>query len=165
MLILQRIKKTINWIFDKFFRLVPVQLRRLVAISFIRVETHEPARDALFFLLKLDSLIYQITGSKSIEYNGGCHIKHRVTGYHDFFVTRVRQGEQVIDIGCGKGEVAYEVVKKTGGFVVGIDNNEKWLNYAKQNYQHPKLQFILEDAEKYLPSNKFQIHCFMELPI
>jgi 2-polyprenyl-3-methyl-5-hydroxy-6-metoxy-1,4-benzoquinol methylase len=130
-------------------------MRHRIAEGCIRVEAHEPAKDALCFLLKLDSLIYQVTGFKSIEYNGGRHIKHRVTGYHDFFVTRVKSGERVIDIGCGKGEVAYEIATKAGGSVVGIDYNEQWLNYARENYRHPELEFILEDAEKFIPAEKF----------
>ncbi|MGD8522337.1 MAG: class I SAM-dependent methyltransferase [Desulfobacterales bacterium] len=154
-LFLQPIKRAINWILKKFFQLIPAKLRRSIAESCIRFEVHEPAKDALSFLLNLDSLIYQITGFKSIDYNGGRHIKHRVTGYHDFFVTRVKPDERVIDIGCGKGEVAYEIATKAGGSVLGIDYNEQWLNSAKQNYQHPKLEFILEDAEQYIPHVKF----------
>ena len=44
----------------------------------MRIETHASAHDALRFLLNLDTLIYQVTGYKSIEYNGGQHVKHRV---------------------------------------------------------------------------------------
>ena len=155
MLFLQPIKSSIDWILTRVCRLIPAKLRRWIAESCIRFEAHEPARDALCFLLNLDSLIYQITGFKSIDYNGGRHIKHRVTGYHDFFVTSIKPGERVIDIGCGKGEVAYEIASIAGGSVIGIDYNEQWLNSAKQNYQHPKLEFILEDAEKYIPRVKF----------
>lgn len=155
MLFLHSIKKTSSRVLQKFFYLVPEQLRHWIVEGFIRAEANEPAKDALCFLLQLDSLIYKVTGLKSIEYNSGRHIKHRVTGYHDFFVSRVKEDERVIDIGCGKGEVAYEIAIKAGSSVVGVDNNERWLNYASQNYQHPKLKFILEDAEKYLPSDKF----------
>lgn len=152
---LDSIKNTTSRISQRAIRLIPSKLRRWTAEICIRAEAHGPAKDALRFLLQLDSLIYQVTGFKSIEYNEGCHVKHRVTGYHDFFVTRVRSGERVLDIGCGKGEVAYEIAIRARGLVVGIDNNERSLNYAKQNYQHPKLQFILKDVEKYLPSGKF----------
>lgn len=154
-LFINPLKKTTSYMLKRFFRLIPARLRRWIAENFVQVETHEPSKDALVFLLKLDSIIYQITGLKSIEYNGGYHIKHRLTRYHEFFVTRVKPGERVLDIGCGKGEIAYEIATKTGGSVVGIDYNEKWLNCARKNYKHPKLEFILKDAEEYLPPGKF----------
>ena len=98
------IKKTCHWILKIFFRSIPTKIRRRIVEECVRTETHASAHDALCFLLNLDTLIYQVTGYKSIEYNGGQHIKHRVTGYHDFFVSRIKSGEYVIDIGCGKGE-------------------------------------------------------------
>jgi ubiquinone/menaquinone biosynthesis C-methylase UbiE len=136
------------------FRLIPKTIRRWIINSCTRVEVHEPAEDALCYLLSLDSLVYQLSGFKSIEYNGNQQIKHRVTGYHDFFVNRIKPGEQVMDIGCGKGELAYQIVTKAGGSVVGIDLNEQWLNSARKNYQHSELEFILEDAEKFIPPKK-----------
>lgn len=155
MISLHPIKKGIKWIFKRLFHLIPTQLRRRIVEVCIRAEAHEPSIDALCFLLNLDSLVYQLTGFKSIDYNGGRHIKHRVTGYHDFFVTRIKPGERVIDIGCGKGEVAYEIAAKARGSVIGIDYNEQWLKSARQNYQHPNLEFILGNAEEFIPHGQF----------
>ena len=137
------------------FRLIPKKIRRWLTNNCIKIEVYEPAKDALCYLLNLDSLVYQLSGFKSIEYNGGCHIKHRVTRYHDFFVNRIKPGERVLDIGCGKGELAYQIVTKAKGSVVGIDHNEQWLNHARKNYQYSELEFILENAEKFIPSEKF----------
>jgi 2-polyprenyl-3-methyl-5-hydroxy-6-metoxy-1,4-benzoquinol methylase len=150
-----KLKRLCRWILERLFKFFPNKIRRKIVLACVRAESHVSGRDALFFLLNLDSVIYQVTGLKSIEYNGGHHIKHRVTGYHNFFVTRIKPGERVIDIGCGKGEVAYEIAAKAGGSVVGIDHNELWLNYARENYQHPELEFILEDAEEFIPQGKF----------
>jgi 2-polyprenyl-3-methyl-5-hydroxy-6-metoxy-1,4-benzoquinol methylase len=135
--------------------LIPKKLRRWIIDGFIRAEMHKPGKNALRYLLNLDSLVYQLSGFISIKYNGGRHVKHRLTGYHDFFVNRIRSGERILDIGCGRGEVAYEIVSRTEAHVVGIDNNEQWLNDAKQNYQHPNLKFILEDAEKFFTHINF----------
>lgn len=135
--------------------LVPAKIRRRVAEECIKAEVREPAREALISLLTLDSLLYRITGTKSIEYNGGSHVKHRLTQYHDFFVNRIRPGERVIDIGCGRGEVAYEIVSKAGGVVTGIDRNENWLAYAKEAYKHPSLDFIYGDVLEFLPAQTY----------
>ena len=57
----------------------------------------------------------------AIDYDGGVHAKHRLTRYHDFFVDRIRQGERVLDVGCGKGELAYDIAERAGAIVVAID--------------------------------------------
>jgi len=81
------IKKVVNRIIKELFMLIPAKIRRRVAEECIRAEAYEPARDALLSLLTLDSLLYRVTSNKSIEYNGGTHVKHRLTQYHDFFLT------------------------------------------------------------------------------
>ena len=49
----------------------------------------------------------------AIDYDGGIHVKHRLTLYHDFFVDRIHAGERVLDVGCGKGELAYDIAERT----------------------------------------------------
>ena len=149
------VRNVVKRMMKELFMLIPKEIRRKVAKECVKAEAHEPARDALCALLNLDSLIYRITGYKSIEYNGVTHVKHRVTGYHDFFVNRIRSGEQVLDIGCGKGELDYEIARKAGGIVVGIDYNDNWLDSAHKNYQHPNLEFIYGDVLKSIPSQQF----------
>jgi 2-polyprenyl-3-methyl-5-hydroxy-6-metoxy-1,4-benzoquinol methylase len=149
------IKKAASPTIGRLFRLMPVRIRRRIATECVVAEAREPARDALCALLKLDSQIYRITGRKSMEYNGGTHIKHRVTGYHDFFVSRIRSGECVLDIGCGRGELDYEIARKAGGIVVGIDYEKDRLDSARENYQHPNLEFIHGDVSESIPSQQF----------
>lgn len=155
MLSMHMAKKAVAWTSERWLRLVPARIRRKITKECVRAEVHEPARDALCALLTLDSLIYRITGYKSIEYNGGTHVKHRLTSYHDFFVNRINSGERVLDIGCGRGEVDYEIATKAGGIVVGIDNNKDWLDSAQENYQHPNLEFIHGDVLEFIPSQHF----------
>ena len=155
MALMPKAKRGFYRIFGKLFRLVPARIRRRIAEECVRAEAHEAAQDALRALLTLDSVVYRITALRSMEYNGGTHVKHRLTGYHDFFVNRINSGERVIDIGCGKGEVDYEIASKAGGIVVGIDHNKNWLDYAQENYQHPNLEFIQGDVLECMPSQQF----------
>jgi len=156
MALMPKAKRGFYRIFGKLFRLVPARIRRRIAEECVHAEAHELARDALCALLNLDSLVYRITGYKSIEYNGGTHVKHRLTSYHDFFVNRINSGERVLDIGCGRGEVDYEIATKAGGIVVGIDHNKDWLELAQENHQHPNLEFIQGDVLESIPSQHFE---------
>ena len=149
------IKKAVKRLIKELFLMIPARIRRRVAEECIKAETHEPAQAALISLLTLDSLLYRITGTKSIEYDGGHHVKLRLTQYHNFFVNRIIPGERVLDIGCGRGEMAYEIVSKAGGLVTGIDLNKDWLEYAKEAFHHPNLEFIHGDVLEVLPIQKY----------
>ncbi len=109
-----------------------------------------PADEALRFLFRLDSALYRLEGQKAIEYEGGVHTKHRHTGYHDFFVSRIRRDERVLDIGCGVGAVAYDVAEKAGAHVVGIDLDPNNIAKARNRYSHPRVEYrvgnVLEDV-------------------
>ncbi|MFC1815931.1 class I SAM-dependent methyltransferase [Thermodesulfobacteriota bacterium] len=152
---IQTIRKVVKRLSKELLLMIPTKIRRRVAEECIKAEAYEPSRDALLSLLTLDSLLYRITGSKSIEYNGGSHVKHRLTRYHDFFVNRISPGERVVDIGCGRGEVAYEIVSKAGGVVTGIDRNTDWLAYAKEAFKHSSLDFICGDVLEFLPTQPY----------
>lgn len=154
-MVLKAIKKLVHAFVEMIFRIIPVALRRRIAVSCVHAERYEPARDALTALLTLDSIIYGITGRKSIEYNEGVHVKHRLTGYHDFFVDRIQREEWVLDIGCGKGELAYDIVTKGSGVVLGIDRNPDSLAFARKHFQHPRLEFIEGDALEFNPTQTF----------
>ncbi len=145
------------WLSHRFFKLIPTGIRRSIAEGCIRSEAYEPARDALCFLLNLDTLIYKMAGTKSIEYDKGSHVKHRITKYHKFFASRIAPADRVLDIGCGKGEVAYKIAVKSASSVVGVDCNEQSIIFAQENYRHPKLKFIHDDATKFLPPEKFDV--------
>jgi 2-polyprenyl-3-methyl-5-hydroxy-6-metoxy-1,4-benzoquinol methylase len=113
--------------------------------------------EALRFLFRLDAKLYEIHGEKSVEYGNGIHTKHRHMKYHDFFVRRVNAEERVLDIGCGIGAVAYDVVEKSQALVVGIDMNANHISIARERFAHPRLSYILGDALKDLPDEQFDV--------
>jgi trans-aconitate methyltransferase len=54
-----------------------------------------------------------------------------------------REGERILDLGCGTGQLAAEIAA-SGAQVVGLDSSPEMLGQARQNY--PKLKFVLADA-------------------
>ena len=93
-------------------------------------------------LMTLHEELYFKIDRLAIPYDHGVHVKHRLTGYHDFFVERVRPGDRVLDVGCGKGELAYDLVARAGATVVGIDPDTRYLAFARDHFQHPNLTFV-----------------------
>ena len=43
-------------------------------------------KDALKTLLEMDNYIYGVTGHIAVRYGDGNHVKHRLTGYVEYFV-------------------------------------------------------------------------------
>ena len=93
----------------------------------------------------------------AIDYDDGVHAKHRLTRYHDFFVERIGPDERVLDIGSGKGELAYDIAERTGATVVGIDRAEWALAFARSRFTHPRVSFVQADALGYEPDGAFDV--------
>jgi ubiquinone/menaquinone biosynthesis C-methylase UbiE len=108
--------------------------------------TQESPEDGLRLLLELDNALYELQGRLSVAYGGGLHTKHRHTRYHDFFTTRIHEGEHVLDLGCGIGALAYDIASRSGAWVVGIDLNEQHIEVARARYAHPRITYILGDV-------------------
>ena len=63
-----------------------------------------------------------------------------------------RDNEVIMDLGCGTGELTYEISKKTP-LVTGIDASEKMLSEAVKNY--PGIEFLNINALEMDYQNKF----------
>jgi len=100
---------------------------------------------------------YRAVDHAAIRYDDGIHVKHRLTHYHDFFVERVNTGERVLDIGSGKGEVAYDLVTISGAVVVGIDHDPRHLAFARSRFQDDDLEFYEGDAVEWIPAGHFDV--------
>lgn len=100
---------------------------------------------------------YRAVDQAAIRYGEGVHVKHRLTHYHDFFVERVNAGERVLDIGSGKGEVAYDLATMSGAVVVGVDHDPYQLAFAQSRFQHPNLTFLAGDVVEGIPPGHFDV--------
>ena len=86
----------------------------------------------------------------------GVHPKHAIQQYHKFFVNNIKPQDKVLDIGCGHGDVAYDVAKKAA-YVTGIDISTKNIAIAKSRYQKDNLEFITGNALTHNFSEKFDV--------
>lgn len=114
------------------------------------------AAHALRLLFSLDSMLYDAQGQLAIAYDDGVHTKHRHLKYHDYFTSRINESDQVLDIGCGIGAVAFDVAK-IAERVVGVDIDEEYIASACEMYQRPNLEFRVVDALEALPDEKFSL--------
>jgi len=121
-----------------------------------RALTLSPA-DGLRFLFNLDAALYPVQGQLAVAYGAGTHTKHRHTNYHEFFASRIRQGERVLDLGCGIGAVAYSIASNTGAQVVGVDLNANNIARARQDYAHPMVQYHVGDIRQEFPSGLYDV--------
>lgn len=113
--------------------------------------------EALRLLLRLDTCVYELTGSQSIAYDGGTHTKHRHTRYHDFFIGNVSPGERVLDVGCGMGVLAFDLARRAGAIVTAVDVNEKALATARQRFTHPGVTWVCADATAFQPAGLIDV--------
>lgn len=114
-----------------------------------------PPDKVLRLLFRLENAIYVLQGRMAVRYGDGVHTKHRHTRYHDFFVTRVKEGERILDIGCGHGAVAYDLAQRGGVHVVGIDLDEGNIGEARKQHAHERVEFVVGDVLTDLPESAF----------
>ncbi|OLY84995.1 Cycloartenol-C-24-methyltransferase [Smittium mucronatum] len=79
-----------------------------------------------------------------------------------FDYANIKEGDKVLDVGCGVGGPARECIRFTGAHVTGINNNdyqiEKAKNYAKQCGQEANSDFVKADfLDIPFPDNTFDV--------
>jgi SAM-dependent methyltransferase len=141
------IPRCIGWCLERIAdRLHTAQLEALVVTLLTKRASSLPADDALRLLFRIQAALYPVLGRKSVEYGGGTHTKHRHTRYHDFFTSRVRRDERVLDVGCGIGAVAFDLADRSGAWVVGVDLSAENIETARQRYRHPRVEYRVQDG-------------------
>jgi ubiquinone/menaquinone biosynthesis C-methylase UbiE len=113
--------------------------------------------DALRRLLAVEDWLFARIDLLAIDLDEGVHAKHRLIGYHRFFVERVTRDERVLDVGCGKGELAHDVAVSTGARVTGIDFNADVLAFARSRFGDGAVDFVQADALAYEPDAPFDV--------
>ena len=113
-----------------------------------------PAKNALIFLFNLHKRILTLISDRASDYEGGTHPKHRLMQYHKFFSKRITSGQSILDIGSGKGPLAYDLAR-AGANVTGIEISRKNFDIANGLYKLPNLHFIYGDAWKDVPNKHF----------
>jgi SAM-dependent methyltransferase len=121
------------------------------------IRAHPDRKKAMRQLLQAYEDAYHGVDFGAIAYDEGVHAKHRLTGYHDFFVERVTAGERVLDVGCGKGELAYDLAERSGATVVAIDMSPWMLEFARARFAHPRVIYVQADAVCYTPEGPVDV--------
>lgn len=111
-----------------------------------------------FYLLnifvKLDNFCYKVLSFLAIKNNNGVHPKHKILNYHKFFVDNISDNDNIVDIGCGGGENAFDIAFKAKK-VLAIDKERKNIEKAEKKYQRNNLKYLVGDAVVYDFKQKF----------
>lgn len=62
---------------------------------------------------------------------------------------KIREDEDILDLGCGLGQLTAEIRKITQGSIFGVDPAVDMIQKAKQTYASQKIQFFIQYAEDY----------------
>ena len=135
-----------------FWRLIPSKLRVYIFTFFYLLESRDKdSKKGLKNLFKLKDKLEWVINERALFYGKGIHPKHRLTSYHNFFIDRIKNGEDVIDVGCGYGEVARSIAQfKNLSKVYGIDIDPSKINQAKSYKKFDNLFFTKGNAEENL---------------
>ncbi|MBD1381821.1 class I SAM-dependent methyltransferase [Metabacillus arenae] len=63
-----------------------------------------------------------------------------------------QRGEKILDLGCGTGDLSYEI-SKSGAIVTGIDSSDEMIKKACEKY--PQIPFIIDDGETFRTNEKY----------
>lgn len=114
--------------------------------------------DALKFLFELQQNIYRMLGEESTRYGNGIHSKHRHIKYHDFFIQNINDGDNVLDIGCGYGALAYDIAKNKPDIkIIGIDIARINIDKAQNMFAHQNIEYICADALNWRTNKKIDV--------
>ena len=115
----------------------------------------QKAEDTAFVRFWNDVLAPKFIRFKHILVDGLSHHSEAI-----FPTLPVREGDHVLDVGCGFGDTALKLAARVGptGSVVGIDCCDAFLDYARADVRMRNLDnvaFLRGDAEIALPTNQF----------
>jgi SAM-dependent methyltransferase len=128
--------------------------RRLVQIALHAIAGGRP-RQAMRDLLEIETDLSGLIDTVALRYDNGVHVKHRLMRYHEFFVSRVRPGERVLDVGCGYGAVAHSIATRAGAKVTGIDLDAANVAQARGRCADAGITFLHGTAPHDVPREPF----------
>lgn len=135
-----------------FWRIIPRHLREKWITGWIVLDSRGKPGDGLRELFQLRDRVDWVINERAMLYGGGIHPKHRLTKYHQFFIDRIKQGESVLDVGCGYGAVSRSIAEACPkSIVVGIDHDESRLTHAREIENPKNVEFVLGDVIREVP--------------
>lgn len=141
------------------WRVLPRSLRTFIITGILVLESRDASvGQGLARLFYVRDKLDWIINERSMAYGFGEHPKHRLTGYHDFFIDCIRDGDAVLDIGCGYGAVARSIAfAYPNSSVVGVDRDAERLESANASDNPPNLSFVDTDATVSVPTGPWTV--------
>ena len=138
----KKIILSIAKVFSCFWLFIPSKIRRFLFTGFLILESRDSKQSKSIknlFLIK-DKLDW-IINERAIKYGNGVHPKHLLTNYHQFFIDRIKDGNSVLDVGCGNGSVAISIAQRNlNSFITGIDLDKNNIKFAKEKQKKSNLK-------------------------
>jgi SAM-dependent methyltransferase len=145
-------------ILSRLWRLFPARLRENFIFGLFVLESRGAPADGLKRLFALADRLELVTNERAMQFGRSEHPKHRLTRYHDFFVSRIKDGERVMDVGCGYGAVARSIAgARPASQVTGVDYDLGRLSQARSSANPPNLTFVESDATKSVPPGPWDV--------
>lgn len=151
-----KLKQIFSWLAGKFaYFLLPRNLRFAIIKTMLLAEQSSAPQDSIRWMFGVFDYVSTTIDMEAIRWGNGVHKKHELMdGIHSFFYNRIPVGATVLDLGCGHGTVTNAIALQCNANVIGIDFDEKSINFAKNNYHHPNLQFIIGNVFTDIPEIK-----------
>lgn len=83
-----------------------------------------------------------------------------LSGLTSRVVETIEQGANVLEVGCGTGELASTLMRKGVNSYVGVDVNPKMIKVARAKIDHPNFEFIADDFLNIQVGSKFDYAIF-----
>lgn len=129
-------------------------MRTLVHCGLLAIRQTKLRRPIIAGLVRLHNFSYHMISF--FASHTGRHPKHAILNYHQFFLDNIQATDRVLDVGCGKGEVARSVAGKAQR-AVGIDIVPKSIALAQQPGALANLSFVVGDATSHAFSEAFDV--------
>ena len=134
------------------YYLFPRSLRRFIIKMMVGAEESANPREATKWLLGVYDYVNYEIDLQCKRWGDGVHIKHEVMeGIHSFFYDRIEKNASVLDLGCGYGALAHAIAVHSDAKVLAIDFDAKQIEFGKQRFAHPNIQFVIGDVFKDIP--------------
>ena len=140
------------------WRIIPSFLRVKFFFFLLILESRGNKKRGLKQLFLIKDKLNLVLNERALAYGNSIHPKHELMKYHHFFTDNIKNGENVLDIGCGYGAVAQTVASmKSKSQIVGLDYDQLKLDQASKRNSYENLKFENYDATKNLPEGKWDI--------
>lgn len=130
------------------WKLIPSKIRSFIFTGLLLLESRgRDTSQGLKRLLLIKDRLEWIINERALKNGNGVHLKHRLINYHNFFIDNIKNGESVLDIGCGYGAVSRSVASsKPKSKIIAIDINKENIIKANSYRKIKNLKFMVQDA-------------------